>query len=120
MKVITLERIKDFVEDRHGKQVVSKINIKGCDKKSGVVVIHDAGTEKLRAFINGAGELEFVDEHDRIHCILLETDLEDFNAEHPFIKCREALAGYLVIDGETPSEEELRPYLYTLQYLKGI
>ena len=52
MKVITLERIKDFVSDRHGEQVVSKINIKGCDKKSGVIVIHDAGTENLKAFIN--------------------------------------------------------------------
>lgn len=114
MKVITLERIKDFVSDRHGEQVVSKINIKGCDKKSGVVIIHDAGTEKLKAFINEYNELEFTDEHAGVHCILLETDLEDFNEEHPFIKSREALAGYLVIDGKVPSEEELKPYLYTL------
>ena len=114
MKVITLERIKDFVEDRHGKQIVSKFNIKGCDRKSGIVVIHNEGTDNLKAFINNDGELEFTDEHAGIHCILLETDLEDFNEEHPFIKSREALAGYLVIDGEVPSEEELKPYLYTL------
>ena len=114
MKVITLERIKDFVEAKHGEQTISKFNIKGCDKKSGIVVIHDAGTDKLKAFINKNDELEFSDEHDGIHCILLETDLDDFYATHPFIKLREALAGALVVDNKVPTEDEISKYLYKL------
>ena len=114
MKVITLERIKDFVEDKHGKQMISRFNIKGCDKKSGIVVIHDEGTEKIKAFINSDNELEFTDEHDGVHCILLETDLEDFSAEHPFIKSREAFAGTLVVDNKVPTEDEISKYLYKL------
>lgn len=114
MKVITLERITDFVKAKHGEQTVSKFNIKGCDRKSGIVVIHDAGTDNLKAFINEDGELEFTDEHDGIHCILLETDLDDFNATHPFIKRQEALSGSLVIDGQIPTEDELYKYFYTI------
>lgn len=114
MKVITLDRIKDFIEDKHGEQTISRFSFKGFNKKPGIVVIHNAGNNKLKTFINENNELEFSNKHGDIHCILLETDLEDFDATHPFIKLREALTGTLVIDNKIPTEDEISKYLYKL------
>ena len=115
MKVITLERIKDFVESKHGKQTISKFSIEGdVGPKNGIVVIHDEGTKCLRAYINKADELEFSGDESKVHCILLETDLEDFYEEHPFIKLREAIAGALVVDNSVVTEEEIHKYLYKI------
>lgn len=114
MKVITLERITDFITAKHGAQVVTRTKIAGADKNNGVTIIHDAGTPCIGAFMNAEGELEFSGDHDGIHCILLESDMNDYYKMYPFIKSREALSGVLVIDGETPSEDELSSYMYKL------
>lgn len=114
MKVITLDNIVKFIETKHGKQSVSRINIKDETIQSGVICIHDVGTVCTEAYLNSNDELEFNNEHGRVHCILLESDMKDFNGEHPFIKSREALNGYLVIDGVVPTEEELENYWFKL------
>lgn len=110
MKVITLKNIKKFIENKHGEQTISRIGIKGDTIQSGIYIIHDKGTVCPEAYLNSNDELEFNNEHDKIHCILLESDIEDFNSEHPFIKSREALSGKLVIDNKVPTEEELKGY----------
>lgn len=114
MKIITLENIVKYIEDKHGKQVLTKTTVKGDDKCNGIVFIHDEGVENLEAFRKQVGIL-FSDTVDkRVHCILLEKDICDFNKEHPFIKSREALDGVLVIDNKIPSEDDLRGYWYKL------
>ena len=114
MKVITLENIVKIIENKHGKQSVSKVNIPDETVASGIIIIHDCGTICPAPYLNCNDELEFNNEHDKVHCILLESDMNDFHGDHPFIKLREALDGVLVIDNKVPTEEELKPYLFKL------
>ena len=116
MRVITLSNIVKFIEDKHGKQSVDRIFIPDETVDSGIIVIHDSGTVCPTAYTDSNDELKFNNNHNRVHCILLEEDLEGFNDEHPFIKSREALSGALVIDGETPSEAELWDYFFILEW----
>lgn len=114
MKVITLENIVKLIENKHGKQSVSKININNETVQSGIYIVHDQGTICPEAYLNNNDELEFNNNHERVHCILLESNVHDFDKEHPFIKSREALSGHLVIDNEVPTEEELDGYWFIL------
>lgn len=114
MKVITLERIKDLIESKHGKQTVTRTTIANREEHAGITIIHDAGTPCVGVYADENDEIQFNGEHDGIHCILLESDMDDYHTMYPFIKSREALSGVLVIDGETPSEDELCSYMYKL------
>lgn len=114
MKLITLENIVKYIESKHSKQVVTRTVIQGDKKPNGIIFIHDEGVENLEAFRTQVGIL-FSDTVDkRVHCILLESDMNDFDKEHPFIKSREALSGILVIDNEIPTEDDLGKYFYKL------
>lgn len=114
MKVITLERIKDLIESKNGKQTVTRTQIANREGKAGITIIHDAGTPCVGVYEDEKGEIQFNGDHAGIHCVLLETEVNDYHEMCPFIKSREALSGVLVIDGETPTEDELWSYMYKL------
>lgn len=118
MKVITLKKIVEFIESKYGTQEVEKIKIKGtAGNTPDIIIIHDAGSDCIKPYMNDDFELEFEctkDSEDVTRCILLQSELEDFNADEPFMGSREALSGMLVINGEIPTREELLPYFYTL------
>lgn len=118
MKVITLNKIVEFIESKYGKQTVERIKIKGvAGNTPDIVIIHDEGAKCITPFMNDDFELDFhytEESENATRCILLKSDLEDFNTTQPFMGSREALNGKLVINNEIPTREELLPYFYTL------
>lgn len=94
MKVITLEKLTEYIETKHGKQNIT------VDKDNGKVIIHNLGSEHT--------------DMNNMHCVI---DLEfvcDLEHGVPFIKSREAEAGALIIDGVVPKFEDLSGYTYKL------
>lgn len=110
MRVITLENITKYVADKHGNQTVSKVNT--VNGKT-VFIIHDENTECPEVKLSGTSGMIYMEGNKKgVHCILTETLLHDIEEEHPFIKCREAIGGQLIVDGRVPTEDELRKYMY--------
>lgn len=109
MKVITLDNIKKFIEDKHDKpQMVKKYN------DIGLVVIQDEGSAETKVIVNVDGVINISGNIDCVHCVLTDKVLNDFNSEHPFIKKMEVFEGALIVDGVTPSENEIGKYFYTI------
>ena len=94
MKVITLEKLTEYIETRHGKQEVT------VDELKNQVIIHNIGTDYR--------------ESNNIHCTVDLNHVCDLTHSHPFIKSREAEAGALVIDGVVPKFEDLTGFTYKL------
>lgn len=94
MKVITIEKLAEYIETKHGKQTITK------DNNSLKLVIHNENTDYTNK--------------SNVHCEIDFNFVNDLNSEYPFIKSREAEAGALVIDGKIPRLEELNGFVYKL------
>lgn len=115
-KIITLEKIVELIEDTV-KAEQQIIDCKCKDDNSEFKVIADKEyAEVPYSYINDEDEFEFSEScnSDKVHCILLNTDLFDYKAEHPFMLADGAANGILSIDGKVPTIEELNPYLFIL------
>lgn len=94
MKVITLDKLTEYISEKHGKQTIFRDN----DNKK--VFIYNAGAEHT--------------DLNNVHCTLDFSHINDLNTAYPFIKSREAEAGALVIDGIVPKFDDLKGYTYKL------
>ena len=103
MRVITLERLCDFIFDKVGKN--QKIDTVSFNEKE-LVVIHDEDK-----WFN-VDSIENMRKQDGVHCVIELEKLCETDSETPWIKSREALSGDLIVDGVTPSDDDLRTYMY--------
>lgn len=94
MKVITIEKLAEYIGTKHGTQTITR------DNEKLKLVIHNENTKHTDKL--------------GVHCELDYKFIEDLNHDYPFIKSREAEAGALVIDGKVPRLEELNGFVYTI------
>lgn len=109
MRVITLDNIRKYIEDTHGKQSIKEIAING-EESSKIIIIKDKGTNTPVAYLNHNDELEFEKMHDRVHCVLLDSDLEKFKSER-YLTASRVANGYLCIDNKTMTVADISKYL---------
>lgn len=110
MKVITLERLKDFIESKVGKEQ-QIIFFRGSTSDDGVVVFLDNG---CFVSIKSDTKVEDLETMNNVNCVINFKDIEDIHNQHPFIKSREAINGVIKVCGYVSSEEELSPYFFKL------
>ena len=88
MRIITVEKLKDCVEDRLGtKQLLIK------DENTVKIISEDTG------FIN---------------CCLPKSNITNFNDIQPFLKFRDQVSRGIPMSNDFISAEELKPYSYLL------
>ena len=109
MKILTLKGIKRLIESKHGRQAVDTVSI-GNDTSS-LLFIHNVNSKVPSAYMNKDDELDFDNLHDDVHCILLDSDLEDFGLDTAYMELESALNGCLVIDNKVLTEEDLKDYV---------
>ena len=110
MRVITLEKLREFVERKanHKQQIIT---FKQDSASEGAIIFMN---DNCRVSVKGAMTIEEVEAMDNVNCVICFKDIEDLHSEHPFIKSREALSGVVKVCGTVPSEAELSPYFFTL------
>lgn len=100
-KVITLDGIKQYIEDKSNQ--AQKV-IMACSSEGKVFAIVNTN-----AVLYGLNETD-----DGVHSIITDTEIKDFDADHPFMELKEALKGNLRVDGVIPPEDDLRKYCVTI------
>lgn len=88
MRVVTLEKLEDFIED--------KIGVKPTVLK---------GSNCIR-FINPITSI--------VSCYLPNSQVNNLTDEHPFLKFRDQVIGVIAINGSIVDEEEIKPYTFIL------
>jgi hypothetical protein len=103
MRVITVEKIKEYIEDKYNKdQKLSLVKVEGKEKHNRAYVIHDHNVECPRLYLDSNNEVRVVNDDKRTHCILPETVVN------------EALGGHLIIDGAVATARQLDGYWYKI------
>lgn len=100
-KVITLDGIRQYIEDKSNKE--QKV-IMACSCNGKVFAIADT-----TAVLLGLNETD-----DGVHSVITDNEIKDFDADHPFMELKEALKGNLRVDGVIPPEDDLRKYCVTI------
>lgn len=88
MRVLTLERLGNFIEDRLGSK---------------------------QTMYRGIDCIQFISvTNNCVSCSLPFSQISDLDEEVPFLKFRDQVSGVLCVDGVEISDEDIKPYSYLL------
>ena len=89
MRVVTLDRLGDFIEDKVGRS---------------------------QTLLKGSECVKFVDsETSETTCYLPNSQVSNLDDESPFLKFRDQISGVLSVCGEIVPDDDILPYAYLLE-----
>ena len=89
MRVVTLGRLGDFIEDKVGRS---------------------------QTLLKGSECVKFVDsETSETTCYLPNSQVSNLDDESPFLKFRDQISGVLSVCGEIVPDDDILPYAYLLE-----
>lgn len=88
MRVVTLERLGDFIENKLGSK---------------------------QTIIKSTNSVKYVDSSNKsVSCEIPSSQMNNLSDEHPFLKFRDQISGVLTVSGSLVKEDDIRPYSYLL------
>ena len=88
MRVVTLDRLEDFIEDKIGRE---------------------------QTLLKDSECVKFIDsETSETTCYLPNSQVSNLGDEYPFLKFRDQISGVLAVCGEIVPDEDIIPYTYLL------
>lgn len=89
MRVVTLDRLGDFIEDKVGRS---------------------------QTLLKGSKCVKFVDsETSETTCYLPNSQVSNLDDESPFLKFRDQISGVLSVCGEIVPDDDILPYAYLIE-----
>lgn len=118
MKIITLDKIKEYIENIYGSQQISIVNIVNCtSNKNRIVIIHDSCSNCVKPTLNTSFDIVLRGDKkdiDSVRCTILEEDILDLDEKVPFMELKHAVSGKLKVCGTELTADELWHYTYII------